>query len=77
MRTRLTYQQSRELRSVRSRHPSGLILRGARVLGPPRTCGARPLERRMGAPIDPPLEAGGTIEVDPWMPSEPDWNASR
>ncbi len=56
--------------SVRLAHPAGLILRGARVLG----SGAYVRCESAGKDewvlqFDSPLEAGGTIEIDCWMPS--------
>ena len=60
IRTRLTYQSSDELESLRLSHPDGLILRSARVLGSP----GFPLEREKPGRdewtlhVDPPLKAG-------------------
>ncbi len=71
VRTRLTYQSSRELESVRLGHPEGLILRGARVVGSSGFvwCESRGKDE-WALHMDPPLEAGGTIEVDSWMQFE-------
>ncbi len=71
VRSRLTYQSTRELSSVRLLHPEGLIFRGARVLGFAGFIWCENKGKNEWAlQIDPPLAAGGTIEVDSWMPAE-------
>jgi hypothetical protein len=71
VRTRLLYQSSRELRSMRLSHSSGLILRSARVPGSGGYVWCENSGKHEWAlHFDPPLEAGGTIEIDSWMPSE-------
>ncbi len=71
VRTRLTFQSPRELRSVRLAHPAGLILRGARVLGSMGFVWCESTSKDEWAlQVDPPVEAGGTIEIDCWMPWE-------
>ena len=77
VRTRLTYQSARELGSVRLEHPAGLILRGARVLGSGGFVWCESTGKGEWAlHVDPPLEAGGTIEIDSWMPIEVSANAA-
>ena len=71
IRTRLTYQSSRELASIRLVHPPGLILRSARVLGSARTAwGEITGKGEWTLHVDPPLQSGETIELDCWMPVE-------
>ena len=70
VRTRLVYQSPRELGSLRLSHPGGLILRGARVLGSAGYVWCENAAKEEWVlHVDPPLEAGGTIEIDSWMPS--------
>ena len=71
IRTRLTYQSSRELASIRLAHPEGLILRSARVLPSALAVwGENTGKEEWTLHVDPPLQAGGTIELDCWMPVE-------
>jgi hypothetical protein len=66
---RLTHRQPQNFTAVRLRHQRGLILRSARVRG-----SAEPLwaenagNQEWVLHVDPPLEEGGTIELDCWMP---------
>ena len=56
---------------MRLSHPAGLILRCARVLGSGGYVWCESTGKDEWAlHVDPPLEAGGTIELDCWMPSE-------
>ena len=71
VRTRLLYQSSRELRSMRLSHSSGLILRGARVLGSGGFVWCENSgQHEWALHFDQPLAAGATIEIDCWMPLE-------
>ncbi len=70
VRTRLVYQSSGEMSSLRLSHPAGLVLRGARVLGSAGYVWCENAAKDEWAlHVDPPLEAGGTIEIDSWMPA--------
>jgi hypothetical protein len=69
VRARLTFHQAQELSTIRLAHEPGLILRSARVSGSV----ASVWEENAGNEewtlhVDSPLESGGTIELDCWMP---------
>ena len=56
---------------MRLLHPEGLIFRGARVLGSAGFVWCENTGKdEWVLHVDPPLEAGGTIEIDSWMPFE-------
>ncbi len=71
IRAKLTYHQPDDMAMIRLWHQRGLILRSARVVG-----SAEPLwvenagQEEWIMHVDPPLQAGATIELDCWMPLE-------
>jgi hypothetical protein len=71
IRARFTTHQPRKRSTIRFAHQEGLLLRSARVPGSAGTfCQEDGAKGEWTLHVDPPLEAGSTIELDCWLPLE-------